>query len=137
MTETKRNLLFWTFKITGILVSCLCPIFAICEIFPIWSEEHGTGRSVGVGAILIAIVLLIVFRPTVFDFIRDHYLNLKHAPKIVVWIVLLIIGYSIILLGEFMRDMTDVFWMGLIGSLIGAVLTAISQKFEKEVKKDE
>ena len=136
MTEKKRKTLFWVFKILGILVSCLFPVWAVCEKFPIWTEEHGTGRSIGVGAILIAIVILIVFRKTVFDFIRDHF-SLKHAPPLLVWLVMLVISYTLMYLGEVMKDMTTVFWMGFIGCILGTILTAISEKFKKEVKDNE
>ncbi len=137
MTKRKSKILFWVFKIAGIVVSCALPIWAILEKFPLWTEKHGSGRSIGVGVILIAIVLLIIFRKTVFDFIKDH-LNLKHAPPLVVWIVMLIISYILVYLGEVMRDMTTVFWMGLIGCAIGTFLTYLSERCKaKEVKSDE
>lgn len=128
MTEKKRKTLFWVFKLAGILVSCALPIWAICERFPIWTEAHGAGRSAGVGIILIAIVLLIIFRKTVFGFIKDH-LDLKHAPPISVWFVMLICSYVFVYLGEVMRDMTSVFWMGLIGCACGTFLTYLSERF--------
>jgi hypothetical protein len=129
MTERKRKILYWAFKITGVLISCAFPIWAICEKFPLWAESHGAERSVGVGIILIAIVLLIIFRKTVFGFIRDR-LALKHAPPIVVWIVMLILSYILVYLGEVMRDMTTVFWMGLIGCAIGTFLTYLSERMK-------
>lgn len=135
--KSKNLKLFWLFKIAGILVSCALPIWAICEKFPLWAESHGTGRTVGVGVILIAIVLIIVFRKTIFDFIRDHC-NVKHAPPLTIWLVMLIISYILVYLGEVMRDMTTVFWMGFIGCGIGTFLTYISERFNpKEVKSDE
>ena len=135
MTEKKRKTLYWVFKLLGILVSCALPIFAICEKFPVWTETHGATHSAGVGAVMIAIVILIVFRRTVFDFIRDK-LDLKHAPKMMVWLVLLVIAYVIIYIGNFMRDLTNVLWMGLIGSAIGTFLTYLSERIGK-VKRDE
>jgi amino acid transporter len=129
MTEKKRKILYWGLKILSIIVSCALPIFAICEKFPIWSQTEGTSRSVGVGAILAVIVLLIVFRRTVFDFLSEK-VNLKHAPPIVVWVVLLIISYVLVYLGNIMKDMTTVLWMGLIGCSIGTFLTYLSHKFE-------
>lgn len=131
MTERKRKILFWLFKCAGILISCALPIWAICEKFPLWTVEHGTGRSIGVGAILIGMVLLIIFRKTVFDFIKDH-LNLKHAPPLAIWLVMLLISYILVYLGEVMKDMTTVFWMGFIGCAIGTVLTYISDRFKKK-----
>lgn len=137
MTERKRKTLYWFFKLFGVLVSCALPIWAICEKFPIWSERHDTGYSIGVGAILILIVLIIVFRRTIFDYIREK-INLKHAPPLTVWFVMLIISYVLIYLGNVMKDMTTVFWMGLIGCAIGNVLTYIAEsRFAKKVKEDE
>lgn len=137
MTEQKSKVLYWVFKILGIAVSCALPIWAILERFPLWTEKHGTGRSIGVGVILIAIVLLIIFRKTVFDFIADR-LNLKYAPPLVIWVAMLIVSYILVYIGEVMRDMTTVFWMGFIGCAIGNVLTYISERCRaKEVKPDE
>ena len=136
MTERKRKILYWVFKIASVLVSCALPIWAICERFPLWAELHGTNRTVGVGIILIAFVLLVIFRKTVFSFITDK-LNLKHAPPLVVWLVMLIVSYILVYLGEVMRDMTIVFWMGFIGCAIGTFLTYLSERFKKEVTSDE
>ena len=136
MTEKKRNILYWVFKIFGILISCAFPIWAICEKFPLWTVEHGTTHSVGVGIVLILIVLLIIFRRTVFNFIKDK-LNLQYAPPLAVWLVLLIVSYIIIYIGNFMRDMTTVLWMGFIGCAIGTLLTFISEKFKKKVSENE
>lgn len=137
MTDRKRKTLYWLFKLAGVLVSCALPIMAILEKFPLWRDRYGMSRTVGIGIILIALVLLIVFRKTVFDFIKDH-LNLKHAPPIAVWIVFLIISYILVYLGEVMRDMTTVFWMGFIGCAIGTFLTYLSERFKaKDVKSNE
>lgn len=137
MTERKRKLLFWLFKILSVIVSCALPIWAICERFTLWQEAHGTTRTVGVGVILIAFVILIVFRKSVFDFIRDHF-KLKHAPPIVIWLVLIVISHLLVYIGAVMRDMTIVFWMGFIGCVIGTILTYISERFkDKEVKSNE
>ena len=137
MTEKKRKRLYWLFKLLGILVACALPILAICEKFPIWTVKHGASHSFGVGVILIMIVLVIIFRRTVFDFIRDKF-NLKHAPPLAVWLVMLVISYILVFLSNFMRDMTTVFWMGLIGCAIGNVLTFVAEnKFADKETKDE
>ena len=118
-------------------MSCALPIWAVLEKFPLWVVAHGTERSIGVGVILIAIVLLIVFRRTVFDFLRER-LDLRHAPPLVIWVVMLILSYILIFIGNFMRDLTTVFWMGFIGCGIGTFLTFISNQFcKEEVKPDE
>lgn len=126
MTAAKRKALWWLFKALSVIVSCALPIMAILEKFPLWTEEAGTGRSVGAGLVLILLVLLIVFRKTVFDFIRDR-LNLKHAPPLTIWIVLIILSYSLIYISGILRDMNTVFWMGLLGCAIGTLLTYIAE----------
>lgn len=130
MTERQRRFLYWFFKVLSVIVSCALPIWAICEKFPLWAEDHGTGRSVGVGIILIGIVLIIIFRKTVFDFVKDH-LDIQHAPPLAVWLVMLVISYILVYLGEVMRDMTTVFWMGFIGCVIGTVLTYLSERLRE------
>lgn len=129
MTEKRRNILYWFFKLAGIIVACTLPIWAIFEKFPVWTETHGSTHTFGVGFVLILIVLVIIFRRTVFNFIKDKF-NLQYAPPIVVWIVLLIVSYIFVYLGEVMRDMTTVLWMGLIGCGIGTFLTYISERIK-------
>lgn len=126
MSEKKRKTLFWLFKIAGVFVSCALPIWAICEKFPLWTEVHGTGRSIGAGGILILFVLLIIFRRTVFNFAKEK-LNLKHAPPLAVWLVMLLLSYVFVYISNFIADMTTVFWMGFIGCAIGTFLTFIAQ----------
>jgi hypothetical protein len=129
MTERKRKILYWLFKILSIVVSCALPICAVLEKFPIWAETHGRSRTYWIGIILIAFVLLVIFRKTVFDFIRDK-LDLKHAPPLAIWIGMLLASYIIVFIGEVMLDMTTVFWMGLLGCIIGTFLTYISERFK-------
>ena len=138
MTEKKRKILYWFFKILSVLISCALPIWAILEKFPLWVENHGTGNSVGAGLILSAIVVLVVFRRSVFNFIRDR-VNLNNAPPIVVWITLLVCSYLLIYLSDILMDMNIVFWMGLIGCAIGTLLTFIAENAfgKKKEKKDE
>lgn len=131
MLETNRKKLYWIFKILSILVSCALPIWAICEKYPLWTVEHGTTHTVGVGVILVGIVLVVVFRRTVFQFIRDR-LDIKHAPPLTIWLVFLVIAYLMIFIGNFMSDLTTVLWMGFIGCIVGTILTYISEKFHKE-----
>ena len=137
MVTRKDKILYWAFKIASIIISCALPIWAICERFPLWAKAHGTDRTVGIGIILIAFVLLVVFRKTVFGFITDR-LDLKHAPPLVIWLVMLVISYILVYLGEVMRDMTTVFWMGFLGCAIGTFLTYLAERFKrKDVTCDE
>lgn len=136
MAQRRTKALFWVFKIASIIVSCAFPIWAICEKFPIWTVEHGTVRTVGVGVILISFVVLIIFRRTVFNFIRYHF-KLQYAPPLTIWLVLIVISHMLVYIGEVMRDMTTVFWMGLIGCAIGTVFTFISEHFRKKEVTDD
>lgn len=137
MSDKKCKFFYWLFKIMAVIVSCAFPIWAICERYPIWTEVHGKSHSIGAGGILILIVLLIIFRKTVFSFIKDR-LNLKHTPPIVAWIVMIIISYTLMYISKVLYDITMVFWMGFIGCAIGTFLTFIAEnRFRKEADKNE
>ena len=132
MTEKKRKRLYWLFKIMGVVVSCTLPIWAIVEKYPIWNVTYGKAQSIGVGGILALFVILIIFRRSVFNFMRDR-LKLKHAPPLAVWIVMLILAYSLLYINRFIYDMTIVFWMGFVGCAIGTLLTFIAEnRFGRE-----
>lgn len=136
MTEKKRKRSYWLFKILSVIVSCALPIWAIWEKFPIWTYTHGTTRSVGVGGILVLVVILVVFRKAVFKFIVDK-LKLRHAPPLAVWLGMLVVSYVLVYIGNFIQDLTTVFWMGLIGCAIGTVLTYIAEhRYGEKVEKD-
>lgn len=132
--NNKDQKLYWIFKALSVVVSCLLPIWAICEKFPLWKHEYGVGRSIGAGFILIMIVVLIIFRKTVFEYVMEKA-KLKHAPPLVVWLVLLVVAYILLYIADFIRDLTVVFWMGLLGCAIGTVLTYIAES--RYGKKDE
>lgn len=135
-TERKYKTLYLLFKIGGIVISCLFPIWAICDKFPLWAENHGAGRSIGVGAILILIVLTIIFRKSVFSFLKEK-LKLNHAPPLAVWLIMLIASYIMIFIGNFLLDLTTVLWMGLVGCALGTLLTFIGENFFGEENKNE
>ena len=136
---SKRNKAFyWLFTFLSFAISCAFPIWAIYEKFPVWTYTYGATRSVGVGAILILIVLLVIGKKRVFNFIVEK-LKLRHAPPLVIWLVMVVISYILVYINRFINDLTTVFWMGLIGCAIGTVLTFIAENRygEKEEKKDE
>lgn len=135
--ETKNKILYGFFKTLSVLISCAFPIWAICERFPLWKEEHGALRSIGTGTILIIIVVLIIFRKSVFKYIVEK-LRLRHAPPLAIWLTLLAVSYILIYIAEFMKDLNTVLWMGLVGCAIGTVLTFIAERlFRKKVEKNE
>lgn len=137
MSEKKRNIAYWVLKVLSVMISCALPIGAICEKFPIWAVAHGASHTVGAGGILILIVLLIIFRKSVFNFIRDK-MKITHAPPLVIWLVLIITAYVLTYINKFIQDMTTVFWMGLIGCAIGTLITFIAEnKYGKKEEKNE
>lgn len=135
MTPRSRNVLYWVLKISSILVSCAFPVWAIYERFPIWVVEHGTSRSAGTGIILILLVVLFIFRRTVFNFMRDR-LKLKHAPPLLGWLVLIVLAYALLFVSKFLYDITVVCWMGFIGCAIGTLLTFIAENFMRCERND-
>ena len=128
MSEKNRKTKYWIFKILSVLIACGLPIFAVCEHFPIWTVSHGAVRSVGVGFIIILIVIVIIFRKSVFNFLNEK-LKLNHAPPIVVWLAMLIVSYILLYINDFVRDLTTVIWMGLVGCAIGTALTYVAEHF--------
>ena len=134
MTEKQRKTRYWALKISSIIVSCLFPLYAIWEHFPIWVEESGSARSLGSGVIIAALVVFVVFKNTVVDYIKEKFKG-RGVPPMTIWIVLLVIVYILIYINKFLIDLTVVLWMGLIGCTIGTVLTYIAE--HKYGKKDE
>lgn len=128
MTPRSRNVLYWVLKVLSILISCALPVWAIYERFPIWTIQHGTSRSAGTGLILMLLVILFIFRRTVFNFMRDR-LNLKHAPPLLGWLVLIVLTYALLFVSKFLYDLTIVCWMGFIGCAIGTLITFIAENF--------
>lgn len=133
----KSKAIYWLLKTGSVITSCAFPMWAIYERFPIWTETHGKSHSIGTGGILCLIVLLVIFRKSVFGFMRDR-LKLKHAPPIFAWFVLIIISYVLMYIGKVLYDITTICWMGLIGCGIGTLLTFIAEnRFRKESENNE
>lgn len=128
MTEKSRKIKYWVCKALSLLVSCGLPIFAILEHFPIWTESYGTVRSIGSGGIIALIVIVIIFRKSVFNYLRDK-MKLQHAPPMAVWLILIAVSYIILYINSFIRDLTTVFWMGLIGCAIGTLFTYVAENW--------
>ena len=128
MSEKKRKVTYWILKVLSVLISCGLPIYAVCEHFPLWTVSYGTSRTVGAGAIISLVIVVIVFRKSVFEFMRDK-MNLRHAPPLAVWIIMLIISYVLLYINQFICDLTTVFWFGLVGCAIGTALTFVAETF--------
>ncbi len=126
MSEKKRKIKYWALKVLSIIISCLLPMYAVWDHFPLWTENHGTVRSIGAGGIICLIVLVVIFRKAVFNFLKDKA-KINHAPPVVGWLVMLILSYVLLYISNFIQDLTTVFWMGLVGCAIGTVLTWIAE----------
>ena len=126
MSEKKRKIKYWALKALSIIISCLLPMYAVWDHFPIWTVNHGTVRSIGAGGIICLIVLVVIFRKAVFNFLKDKA-KINHAPPVVGWLVMLIISYVLLYISNFIQDLITVFWMGLVGCAIGTVLTWIAE----------
>lgn len=126
--ERKDKILFWVFKVISLLFSCIPPVWAVCERFPMWTEEHGTGRSVGIGLILAVIVCAIVFRKMIASFVTEK-LHLTQAPPLAIWVILLVASYCLLLFAAFLQDLIIVLWMGLIGCALGTIINFVGTEF--------
>lgn len=132
MSEKKRKFWYATLKVASLLASCLFPLYAIYEHFPIWVENNGSTHSLGTGTIIAAIVILIIFKSTVFSYLKEKFEG-KHFPPVTIWIVLLVVVYVLIYINKFLIDLTTILWMGLLGCSIGTLLTYIADhKFAKK-----
>ena len=133
LTENKRkNVVYWTLKVLSIFISCALPAWGVIEQFPIWKETASTGRSIGAGLILIAVIVLIVFNKAVFGFLRDR-LRLNYAPPLLIWLVLIVVTWGLIWLSSLMEDMMNIYILGFVGCLIGNILTFIGERL---IRKD-
>ena len=138
MSQRKRKFLYWLLKIVGVIVSCAFPIWAIVERFPLFKSvtPHATAHTIGTGGILIVIVLLVIFRKTIFGHLKER-LKGKHAPPITVWVVMLALSYLVLYISKFILDVIGVFWMGLIGCGVGTILTFIAENVFRKDKANE
>lgn len=121
MSEKKRKTFYWIIKVLSLVVSCGFPIYAIWEHFPVL-----TVHSISAGGIISLVVIAIIFRSAVFNFIKDK-MKLQHAPPLAVWLILIIVSYILQYIARFLQIISRVFWMGLVGCAIGTVLTYIAE----------
>ena len=128
MTAKQRKSRYWFFKILSILVACGMPISAVVEHFPLWTAKHGSVKSISAGGILCLVIVAIVFRTTVFNYLKEK-LKLHNAPPLAVWLVLIIIAYVLIFISQFVRDLVTVLWMGFFGCVIGSGLTYVAENY--------
>ena len=125
---TKSNIFYWLLKGGGIGISAVMPLWVVLEKFPLWVETHGTGRSVGAGGIIGIIIVLVIFRKTIIGYFKEKF-KVSHTPPMAVWIVCLAITYGLMFIVKFLYDLSIVLWMGLIGSVIGSMLTFAGETF--------
>lgn len=132
MQKTTKNKLFYgLFKWGGTGISAALPLWVVLDKFPLWVEDYGTGKSLSVGGIIGAIIALVIFRKTIIGYLKEK-IKITHTPPMAIWIVFLAITYGLISVVKFLYDLTLVLWMGLIGSVVGTMLTFAGETFFKE-----
>lgn len=137
MKKPTPKTLYWLCKVLSFIVSVGLPVWVVINKFPLWVATHGVTRSVGAGGIIIAIIVAVALRDQVFGYMKQRF-KIGHAPKITGWVVGLIIVYSLMFIVKFLYDISQVLWMGFIGSIVGTLLTLSGEIFfnENEVKGD-
>lgn len=133
---TKYKIFYGLFKWGGVGISAALPLWVVLEKFPVWVETHGAGRSLGTGGVVGGIIALVIFRDAVVGYLKEKF-KIGHAPKITGWIVALIITYALLYISKFLYDLSLVLWMGLLGAVIGTLLTFAGETiFGEEVKNE-
>lgn len=125
---SKNNIFYWLLKGGGIAISAALPLWVVLEKFPVWVETQGTARSIGTGGIIGTIIVLVIFRKTIIGYLKEK-LKVSHTPPMTIWIVCLAITYGLMFIVKFLYDISIVLWMGLIGSVVGAMLTFAGETF--------
>ena len=133
---TKNKIFYGLFKWGGVGISAALPLWVVLEKFPLWVETHGGGRSVGTGGIIGGIIALVIFRDAVIGYFKEKFKNI-HTPKITGWLVALAITYTLLYICKFLYDLSLVLWMGLLGAVIGTLLTFAGETIFGEEEKNE
>lgn len=133
---TKNKIFNGILKWGGVGVSAAFPLWAVIEKFPLWVETHGVGRSIGTGGIIGGIIALVIFRDAIVAYFKEKFKNI-HTPKITWWIVALIITYVLLYICKFLSDLSLILWMGLLGSVIGTLMTVAGDTIFGEEEKNE
>lgn len=132
MKKLPKNKIFYgVFKWGGVGISAALPLWAVFNKFPLWVENYGVGKSLGTGGIIGIIIALIIFRDTVIGYIKEKF-KIGHAPKQTWWLAGLIIVYALLYIVKFLYDLAMVMWMGLFGSIVGALMTFAGEIFFSE-----
>lgn len=124
--KTKRRIKLLSFKSAGVLTAVAFPAWAIFEKFPIWKEETGTSKTLGIGAIMVAIVAIITFKTSIINYIKEKT-GVKSAPPLAIWTVLIIASFALTAVANILVDMRTIFIAGFAGSGIGTILNFIGE----------
>jgi hypothetical protein len=127
----KDKILYWALRLLGIFISGCLPISAVIEHFPLWIEHKGAGRTIWVGTLLILIIVAVIFRKTVINYIRERF-KTRTYPPVMGWVAMLCIAYVLRFINDFIMDMTSIFWMGLIGGLLGSLCLWFADRIKKK-----
>lgn len=126
MTEkAKKTLTRTLLKAGGIAASIGLPAWAILEKFPVWKAEQGTGKTIGIGAVMVLFVLLVTFRKTVWTFVQEKT-GLKSAPPLMMWAVLFCVFLGLQSLIGILADLITICLAGIVGCAIGTGTTVVA-----------
>ena len=126
--RSKKKIKYLCVKGTGIVVSAAIPVIAILKKLPLWRAEAGVTGTVGIGAVMAGIVVLITFKKTVFNYLKEKT-GMNHTPPLLLWVGLRIGSLVLNSVADILSDMRAVFVAGVAGCAIGTVLNLIAENF--------
>lgn len=133
--KKKKNLKISLLKIGGLTASIGLPAWAILEKFPVWKVENGTGKTLGIGAIMALIVAGVTFRKTILNYVKEKT-GMKTAPPITMWAIIFVVLLALQAFSAFIPDLITICVAGIVGSGIG-VGTTIAEKLMIEAEEAE
>lgn len=132
----KTKIKYWVCVALSFLFSAVPPVVAIFQKFPMWEKTVSPAYTVGVGAVIAVIVLLICFRKTIIPVVRDK-LGIKSIPPVFIWIAGLVAVIFFEKIHTFMTDIKVVIFAGMIGSAIAWGFSFAAAYFDNKVKAEE
>ena len=109
----------YVFKVLGVVISTLPPLFAVFSYFPVWKERGAEAMLSGISLFLILISVVPLFRTV--------KTMLKSPSAAFIWFILFILFFS---LSKIADDITVISFIGFISNLVGAFFFSIARRFE-------
>lgn len=129
----KLKVKYWIFTILSFVLSAVPPVVAVLQKFPIWAEKINPTYTIGIGAVLAVIVILICFRKTLIPVIKEK-IGIKSIPPVFIWVAGLATVIVFEKINTFMTDIKVVVFAGLVGSALGWICSFVSSFYDKKIK---